>query len=201
MKKFFILLLFILTSFSLSVSAATKQDVVNAAKATAPNTYDYMYLIQLENIFSQIHLTEEKCDRLIEIIHKIGRTAGSKGKLELYEEDNRDFILKYFKEVCTICGLTYEYSLVGKDPDWTLDNIVSIVYDSEGKLIGRFDGNRKDIVKKTDEPEREIKTEDQTQKERVLDTDIIPTVIFCTGGMLAATVFAYKIMRKAGISQ
>lgn len=197
MKRFFILLLFILASFSLNVSAAAKQDVVNAAKATTPNTYDYMYLIQLENIFSQIHLTEEKCDRLIEIIHKIGRTAGSKGKLELYEEDNRDFILKYFDEVCTICGLTYEYSLVGKDPDWTLDNVVSIVYDSEGKLIGRFDGNRKDIVKKTGQPEPEIKTDDPIQTKSFADAELIPALIFCTGGILAATVFAYKMMRKA----
>ncbi len=168
-----------LVVFPFKISAAVKQDVIDAAKATNPNKYDFLYLIQLENIFSQIELAEKKYDRLIEIIQKSKTMMDQTGKIELAEESNNEYILEMFDEICSICGLSYEYSLAGKDPSLTFDNVVCHVYDSEGNLIGTINGN-KNTVKKTGQT--------------IHDTDNFTTIIILVPVILIGTVFAYRIL-------
>lgn len=156
MKKlalFMVSVLIVSSLFSFGVSAATKQDVVDAANAAVPANYNFLYLIQLENIFSQINVSEEQCDRIITIIKELGQSVKDSGHtLHLYTQDNRDVILKYFDEICNICGMTYEYKLADKNPQWHTGDVVCLVYNSDGTFLGELDGDREQFVKKTDVP-------------------------------------------------
>ncbi len=151
MKKtvyFLILVLALVPLFSTGVFASTKQDVVDAAKEAVPSKYSYLYLIQLENIFSQIDVSEETCDRIIAIIRSLALTVEDSGHtLHLYGLEKRRTILEQFNEVCKLCGLTYAYR-----PAAVLDHtgdIVCMIYGPDGALLGEFDGDEESLVKKT----------------------------------------------------
>jgi hypothetical protein len=182
---FLVSVLIISSLFSFGVSAATKQDVVDAAKTTIPTGYDYLFLIQLENIFAQLDVSEEKCDRIIEIINELGQSVEDSGHtLHLYAKDNRDIILKYFDEICDICGLTYEYKIAVKDPLWHEGDVVCLVYDSEGNLLGMLDGDQDILTKKTD----------------VSVTAPVPLILpVCAAGIIAAAALVFMKNRKVSV--
>lgn len=151
MKKIVFLLLTVLMIsqiLSLGAAAASKQDVIDAARKAIPEDYSFLYLIQLENIFSQLEVTEEQCERIIEIINELGRSVEDSGHtLHLYAEKNRGQILEYFNEICDMIGLTYEYKpAVIQDH---AGDVVCFVYGPDGKLLGEFDGDEDTLVKQT----------------------------------------------------
>jgi hypothetical protein len=154
MKKYLLVIIFILilsSLFSVSVSAATKQDVIEAAEAAVPEDYSFLYLIQFENILNQLDVSDKNCDRIIEIINELKQSLKDSGHtLHLYTEENLNVILKYFDEVCNICGLTYEYKPAVKDTIWHAGDVVCLIYNSEGILLGEFDGDQAQFVNKTD---------------------------------------------------
>jgi hypothetical protein len=129
----FLISVFILTSaFSINISAASKQDIIDAAKLQIPAGYGSLYMIQLENVLMQAELTPEQCERIIEIIDEL-KIADDSG----HTPD------KYVNEFCKAAGLTYKYR-----PANTGDAVLEI-YDPDGDLLGEFDSRDIPPVKKT----------------------------------------------------
>lgn len=179
----FILTFILLTQlFSLNISAAGKQDVINAARNAIPPDYGYLYLIQLENILSQIEISEENCDRIIEIIDELAQSIKDSGHtLHLYAEENVEYILELFDEICTLCDLTYEYRPAAKQPHWHPGDVECLVYDSGGRLLGVFDGDL-NIVKSTGSK---------------IGSFVLPLPqVFCAAAVFAAAVYIYINNRK-----
>lgn len=150
-RALLLLSVLILTAFfSFGVSAATKQDVIKTAESFVPGDYNFLYLIQFENILAQTDLSAEKYDRIIEIIEKLGKSVTDSGhSLHFYTAENQNYILEYFDEVCDICGFTYKYDIAGKSPQWHPGDVICMIYDSGGRLIGILDGDQDKIVNKT----------------------------------------------------
>lgn len=183
MKKLTLLLALILvlsSLFSFGVSAATKQDVVDVARGMIPAGYNQLYLIQIENIFSQLDVSAETCDKLIVIAKEVDNILRNNGyTLSNYTAEDRKNVIAYMNQVCDLTGLTYQYNTAD------LNNIQLNIYDPAGNLIGQFEFDQDQLINKT-------------------DVAVAPVVSFALPisaiAILAAAAFVFAKSRKAAIA-
>ena len=159
MKKTVCLIVAFMLIFSslMSVSAATRDDVMDVVKECMPDDYEDLYLDTTKNIFANVETTEAQNDKLIEIIKRFSSTLDlTKGhSVHNYHGAEVDYIYSIVDELCALLNVSYK--IVPKDSGLLHEgDIKAIIYGQHGEVIGELDG---DIVKRTDEP---VKTRDYT---------------------------------------
>ena len=128
----------------ISASAATKEDVLNEFKTVPASHYIYDDMVQLANNHP---LTSEQYDKLLEYCKEF-KAAFPEDKgpsFDMYDPVAQDRMLKIMDKVCALLNLTYEIK-PSENPKHTGDDVI-FVYDANGKLIYRYDG---DELRKTD---------------------------------------------------
>lgn len=142
MKKFISLLLaFVFVSLSVvSVSAATRQDVLDLANEKIPAKYE-TYHIWAENILGQYDLDEAEWDEVLALLQSVVATfPEDEGQsLHLYTADQQRFALETLKKFCAITGSTYLLRNVAS-PKHVGDKEV-LLYRADGKLVATLDGD------------------------------------------------------------
>ncbi len=155
MKKFKRIALFLLSalifasSFAFGAFAASKQEIIDAARSKIPAGSEFIYMIQLENILMQVELTPEQGDRVIEIIGEMDKIVRENGQqLRLYSKDLLEITTGYVYEICEMANLTYEYKVAS--PASYAGDVVIVIRDAGGNYLGEFDGSKElPLVKKT----------------------------------------------------
>ena len=147
----------IVASAAVPVSAATpKERIVTSAEENLPKDIVSYYLPTIENILSQVTVSEEQADQVIDCILESRKyfeaTGGFKGpSLHDYTDEQVRYALQMVYHVCDILNLRYEY-VPSTNPKHTND-MIFIVYNASGQKLGEFDG---DAVKKTNVPDGEV---------------------------------------------
>ena len=122
MKKFLVMLaVMALTisafAFAASAAEATKQDVIDAAKAAVPQKYEYLYLVPMENVLDAVNPSADQCQQVIDVITNTEATLKSMGTtdkghvLRNYTPEEQTVMITALKEIASILGLTYEVVL------------------------------------------------------------------------------------------
>ena len=146
MKKFLVTLAVLalaVSAFAFSAAAATKADVIAAAKEAVPAKYEYLYLVQLERVLNATNPDANTCDALIALIEKNADMLTDKGgSLSEYTPAERDAVLADFDAAARLLGVTYEIEPVANDAA----DVKAIIYYND-EPIAELDG---DAIKQTD---------------------------------------------------
>ncbi|MBR6529982.1 MAG: LPXTG cell wall anchor domain-containing protein [Clostridia bacterium] len=142
MKKFisvFFAVLFVVLS-AVSVSAATRKDVLDLAKETIPAEYN-TYHIWAENILGQYDLSEEEWDEVLALLKETAAvfTEDNGKSLHQYTGDKQKFALSVLDKFCEITGSTYIVRTAA-NPKHKGDNEV-LLYKADGALVALIDGD------------------------------------------------------------
>lgn len=140
------MVILMLAAFSVSSFAATKQEVIDAAENAIPKGYQYLYAIQIENIMTASDVTPEQCDKLLEYIKGVDDIIDDRGhSLHLYTPEEVNAVLGYFDSACELMGYTYEVMSFDSDLSYHEGDVVYVLYDNAGELVGVFDGDQDPI--------------------------------------------------------
>lgn len=157
MKKFIAVLalcLLMVGMVAMPVSAATpKETILNAAEENLPEAVMKEYRPLFENILSQITVTEEQAEQVVDCIEESRAFFKNYKGLSLseYTPEEREFALDMVARICEILGLTAKYS-PSSDPKHEHD-IVCEIYNAAGQKLADIDP---DAVKKTNVPESNV---------------------------------------------
>ncbi len=144
------LLLVAMMSVGFAASAATpKEEIVAAVKAAMPDAYESKYLPTVENVLSQIEVTDAQAKAVIANIEAAkAAVKEDKGEsLSEYPAAEAKVVLANFDEACETLGLTYKL-VDSKNPDHEGDLVAEFYFGD--KAIGDIDG---EPIKKTNAPE------------------------------------------------
>jgi len=128
----------------LCVSAATKEDVLNEFGSIPASRYVYDEIEQLANNHP---LTSEQYDKLLEWCKELKTIIPEdKGRsFHSYPDSAQEKMIKMMNDVADYLGLRIE--TVPSDNPIHRNDVVIYVYDSNDKMIFRYDG---DEIQKTD---------------------------------------------------
>ncbi len=149
MKKILALVMaaILLVSMAVSVSAATKADLL-AAAAKSP-VYKYVK-VSLENAARTVEITDEEATAILPWVEKavaiIGADKGPTAANEsfIYSKEQIDGVLGCVDEICKI--LNYSYTLTPSTNPKHVGDSIFTVYNEAGKIVFQYDG---DIVADT----------------------------------------------------
>lgn len=139
---------------AMPVSAATpKETILNAAETNLPSAVMKEYRPLFENILSQITVTEEQAEQVVDCIEESRAFFKSYKGLSLseYTVEEREFALDMVVRICEILGLTAKYT-PSASPKHDGDMVCEI-YNAAGQKLADIDP---DAVKKTNVPESNV---------------------------------------------
>lgn len=144
MKKFVsilaVLLCFAMLAMPFVGHAEASQDVLDALEEAIPAKYQTLYMAQAKNLLAQIEVSDEQADQLIAIIDDLKNAMTDQGdSLDDYSKEDQAYFLGKFAEAMEILGLNYR--LAEKDKELHENDIVCYVYNADGELLIRLDGD------------------------------------------------------------
>ena len=134
-------------------AAGPKEDMIDACREYMPEPLLKEYLPLIENVLSQITVSQDQAVQVIECI-KESRAFFKEYKgitLHYYTQEERQFAVDMVARICEILFLTVKYNH-STDSDHH-DDMVCEIYNANGQLIAVLDG---DAVKKTNVPESDV---------------------------------------------
>ena len=117
-------------AFSVCAFADAKADIVAKAKEVCPDGYEKEYIPALENILSQIEVTDEQAKIVIAAMEnsKAIVNSGKGTKLDDYTEAERSHVIADLNKACEALGITY--SIVEKD------EVTTVTFKANTKVLG-----------------------------------------------------------------
>lgn len=144
MKRFVsllaVLLCFVMLAMPFAAHAEASDDVIAALEEAIPTKYQALYIAQAKNLLAQVDVSDAQAKDLIDLIDEVKKAIDNKGKsLHEYSHAEKAFLLNAFNKAMKILNLTYRFE--EKDKALHNNDIVCYVYNAEGKLLIKLDGD------------------------------------------------------------